>query len=83
MSDFDYWAIDTGEGLTDYELHSRYDEMLNEVYGETHIGYSTFQPADILRELEPITYRVGFSDWIDSELGETITEDEPSEDGEA
>lgn len=40
-----------------------YDETLNDHYGEP-MGY----PASrILREVDPIAYRVGFHDWLDSE----------------
>lgn len=40
-----------------------YDDMLDEVYGEP-MGY----PASrILREVDPIAYRVGFHDWLDAE----------------
>lgn len=80
MGDYDYWDLSTGEGLDDDELHRRYDDMLDEVYGEVTIGYDTFQPSELVRELRPVTYRVGFSEWVDQELGETITEDEPEDD---
>lgn len=40
-----------------------YDDMLDEIHGEP-MGY----PASrILREVDPIAYRVGFHDWLDSE----------------
>lgn len=40
-----------------------YDNMLDEIHGEP-MGY----PASrILREIDPIAYRVGFHDWLDSD----------------
>ena len=30
-----------------------------------NIGHSTFSPSEILKELDPIAYRVGFSDFVD------------------
>ena len=39
-----------------------YDDMLDDVYDEVEIGDSRFQPSDILKELDPIGYRVGFTD---------------------
>lgn len=56
----------TGEELDDFDLHERYDEWLDEIYPEVEMGHSVFQPSEILKELEPITYRVGFSDFLDS-----------------
>lgn len=75
-----YWDIATGEELDDDELHRRYDDMLNEIHGTVVIGYDNFDPAEIVKELRPVTYRVGFADWLDQETGETITEDEPEGD---
>lgn len=43
-----------------------YDEWLDEIYGEIMIGNISFLPSRILKELDPIAYRCGFSDYIDS-----------------
>lgn len=43
-----------------------YDEGLDEIYGEIMIGNISFLPSRILKELDPIAYRCGFSDYIDS-----------------
>lgn len=75
---FDYYDINTNEGLSDNELHERYDEMLDEVYGE----FMNLLASDILKSTDPIAYRVGFSDWIDGELYETITDEAPADDDE-
>lgn len=48
-------------------IEERYDELLNEVYGEVQLGYMIFMPADIIKELDPIAYRVGLADF-ESEL---------------
>lgn len=82
MSDYYAWDIATGEGLTEDDLLSRYDDMLDEVTGEIHIGNLTYLASRVLKEVDPIAYRVGFNDWHSSELGETITEDEPEDDDE-
>lgn len=42
-----------------------YDEALDE-QGEVKIGTLTFYPSQILKECDPIAYRVGFSDWLDA-----------------
>ena len=51
------------------ELYSEedYDEMLNEYYGMIKIGYIRFLPSYILSELDPIAYRVGFSEYQEYE----------------
>ena len=45
-----------------YEM---YDEFLDEIYGEIKIGYLTFNASDIVKELDPIAYQTGFSDYED------------------
>ena len=46
------------------EAIEAYDEMLDEIYTETPFGI----PASrILRECDPIAYRVGLLDWADAE----------------
>jgi hypothetical protein len=42
-----------------------YDEALDE-QGEVKVGTLTFYPSQILKECDPIAYRVGFSDWLDA-----------------
>ena len=65
---FDYYNtapdyIDNeGEVYDETDLRESYEDTLNEVYGTVTIGNSEFAPADILRELEPVTYRVGLSE---------------------
>jgi hypothetical protein len=49
--------------MTDYELEQLYDEILNDSYGEIKLGYLTFLPADIIKNCDPIAYRVGLSDF--------------------
>ena len=49
------------------DLEKRYVEFLDEMYEEVTIGCSTFQPSDILKELDPTAFRCGMVDWEDSE----------------
>lgn len=76
MADIEYWDMFTGEPLDDYDLEQRYDDMLDEVHGE----FLNMPASRILKETDPIAYRVGYSDWLDFETGETITDVEPSDD---
>lgn len=52
--------------LQDYELMEQYDEMLDECYPMVKIGYVELYPSKVLQECDPIAYRVGFSDYLDS-----------------
>ena len=54
--------FDKSEYLTD----EKYDEMLDDYYGEVNICGMTFYSSVALRELDPIAYRCGFSDFADS-----------------
>lgn len=53
-------------GLTlvdDYDLSTMYKEFLDEIYPEVVLGYSHFSPSEIIENLDPITYRVGKSEY--------------------
>lgn len=76
---YNYYDLFTGQGITDYELHERYDDMLDECYGTASVAGMEFNTAHALWALDPIAYRRGFHDWIDSELGESLSEDAPEE----
>lgn len=52
---------------TEKDYDQMYDDFLNETSPEIKIGYLTFSPSRVLRELDPIAYRCGFSDWLDFE----------------
>ena len=43
----------------------RFDEMLNEVYPEYSMGWASFTPAQILKECDPIAYRIALSEFED------------------
>ena len=60
--------------LSEYEALQSYDQMLDEVYPELFIGHSSFLPSTVLKELDPIAYRVGFGEYVDSlaEAGEFV-----------
>ena len=42
-----------------------YDEMLDETNPVVVIGGLTYLPSQVLREVDPIAYRVGFADYLD------------------
>lgn len=62
MSEYGFWA-DTGEAVTREELEEHFDEDLNDNQEWWQFGVLKFAPSDILRELDPIAYRVTVSDY--------------------
>jgi hypothetical protein len=50
--------------LTEQEAYEMYDQSLDE-QGDVTIGSLSFQPSEIIKELDPIAYRVGFNDFCD------------------
>ena len=65
--------------LSEYKALNLYDDMLDECYEEIKIGSLTYLPSQVLKEVDPIAYRCGFIDWLDSE-NLTTDEDEADED---
>lgn len=51
--------------LKEAQAYEMYDEALDET-GEVEVGYLHFMPSQIVKELDPIAYRTGFSDFVDS-----------------
>lgn len=45
----------------------RFDEMLNECYPEYSIAGATLTPAHILKECDPIAYRIALSEFEEEE----------------
>lgn len=81
MSDYGFWA-ETNEEVTREELEERVEETLNEVYEPFTMGDLTYMPGDILRELDPIAWRMTVSDEHDSlmQVGEIVEELDDEED---
>ncbi len=60
--------------ISETELESRYDSFLDDAYGEVNIGGYTYSTSHALKEVDPIAYREGLNNWIDSEIDNTIKE---------
>lgn len=52
--------------LQDYELEEMYKDMLDECYDTVQIAGMTYLTSQALYDVDPITYRVGFNDWLDT-----------------
>lgn len=82
-SDSGYWDISTGEPVDEDDLENQYRETLNECYGDSdgciNVGVM-LEVARVLEEVDPIAYRVGFSDYVSSLVDDTITDVQPEDD---
>lgn len=58
--------------LTEQDLESMYEDMLNEVYGQCSIAGVEFDTAHALKELDPIMFDCGCSEYIDSLLQDGV-----------
>lgn len=54
------------EYITEQDLEDMFDDMLDECYPVVKIGESEFHPSTILKECDPIAYRIGKADYADS-----------------
>lgn len=56
------WIINT-----EHDMEENYDEMLDDVYGPVSIAGCDYDTSRVLKEVDPIAYRVGFSDYTGSD----------------
>ncbi len=67
------WLGEDG-GLSDYDLEEVFEEMLNDCYPETEIGYSVFYAGEILKNCDPIQFRIGAEEYNDSRAEDIVFE---------
>jgi len=61
--------------MEDYEIEEQYKEMLDDAYGIIKIGYGEYWASTVLKECDPIAYRIGLSEYED-EIREEEADDE-------
>ena len=49
--------------MEDYEIEQEYKDMLDDVYGAVDIAGFKYETSQALKEVDPIAYRVGLSDY--------------------
>ena len=64
--ELDDTTTEEGELLEEWEALKLYDDMLDECYPTYNINGMEFFASDILKECDPIAYRVGFSEYADT-----------------
>lgn len=57
------------DDLTALDVDSMYDDMLDECYDLSTVGgpFSHMLASKVLEDCDPVAYRCGFTDWLDSE----------------
>ena len=64
------YNIDEMVELDERDLYERYDSFLDECLGMVEIGGLEYNQSLALKNVDPIAYRCGFNDWLDSELSD-------------
>ena len=53
--------------ITENEAEERYNDFLDQAYGEVNVAGNIYNTSNVLKELDPIAYDVGMSDFLSSE----------------
>lgn len=59
--------VDTREVLSEQEAEERFDDFLNEIYPMVTLGDYSYDPARVLKEMDPIAWRQDFLGWMEME----------------
>lgn len=57
----------TTKFYTEHELRSMFDDYLNSTTNTVVLWGMHYEPAYVLREVDPIAYRCMFADWMSEE----------------
>jgi predicted nuclease with TOPRIM domain len=49
-----------------YDFEDRYQDMINDCYGDVNLGGMSWSADYVLRELDPTMYKCGLLDYVDS-----------------
>ena len=60
--------------LEDLDYHNDYDEAIDDCYGPVHIGPCSYSPAQVLKAVDPVEYRCGYTDWINDRIADLIND---------
>lgn len=56
----------TTDAMTWDEAYAAYDEMINETHPAVTVAGISWEPARVLRTMDPTAYRTYFNDWADA-----------------
>ena len=52
--------------ISEYDALQSYDQMLDEVYPEVTLGFCSFLPSRVLKEMDRTAYNEGFQAFVES-----------------
>ena len=52
--------------LEEYELENLYKDLIDQTTEAINIWGMEYEASRVLQEVDPIAYRVGFNDWLDT-----------------
>lgn len=58
------------EIISETDVWKEYDAVINEMNPTVSIDGLTWEPAAVLKEIDPTAYEVGFNDWVSTEYEE-------------
>jgi hypothetical protein len=77
-----YYDANTGAELDDAAICDRHDDLIDEIYPLVTIGIYQWAPARVLKEMDPVAYRVSVIEYVDQLVEDgQITETAPDIDG--
>lgn len=73
------WGLDwvaehlVSENLTAVDVDKAFEESISESYSETvKIGWIEYDVASAIKELDPVSWRLAKSEWIDAEVSDNV-----------
>lgn len=61
---------DDTEIISESESYERFDDFLDELYATVRVCGYDYDPARVLKEIDPVAYREEYNNWLDNELNE-------------
>ena len=49
-------------------VEAEHDDLLDNIYPDVTIGIYSWQPSRVLKEMDPVAYRVSVIEWVDQML---------------
>lgn len=59
---------DVCEYVENLDFYGFYDDALDDTYETAQICGYEYSPAEALKAVDPIAYRCGYNDWLDSKI---------------
>lgn len=69
----------SGDEIPDYMLDALYRDALDDIYGLVTIAGYEYDTGATLEQIDPIAFRTGLTDWIDSRISDGTWTENPDE----